>query len=54
MAQEVAETRPEAVRRGADGFLRVDYSQLGTRLMTWQEWSLPQALASTLVVEGAE
>jgi Chaperone of endosialidase len=38
MAQEVALVRPDAVVRGADGYLRVDYSRLGLHLMTWQEW----------------
>ena len=28
-----------AVVRGADGFLRVDYARLDTRLMTWEEWT---------------
>jgi hypothetical protein len=42
MAQEIAETRPDAVLRGADGFLRVDYGKLGTRLMTFGEWSSRQ------------
>jgi hypothetical protein len=39
MAQEVAEIMPEAVVRGADGYLRVDYGQLGLRLKTWDEWT---------------
>jgi Chaperone of endosialidase len=38
MAQEVELVRPDAVVRGADGYLRVDYSRLGLHLMTWQEW----------------
>jgi hypothetical protein len=42
MAQEVAEVVPEAVARGSDGFLRVDYNRLGTRLMTFPEWSAAQ------------
>ncbi len=45
MAQDVANVEPDAVHRGADGWLRVDYSKLGTRLMTWDEWrgpSLPE------------
>jgi hypothetical protein len=46
MAQEVAAIYPDAVERGADGYLRVDYAHLGTRLMTWDEWKgteLPRA-----------
>jgi hypothetical protein len=39
MAQDVAEIVPEAVVRGADGFLRVDYARLGMRLLTWDEWT---------------
>ena len=39
MAQEVADIVPEAVARGADGYLRVDYGRLGLKLMTWDEWS---------------
>jgi len=38
MAQEVSATAPEAVTRGADGYLRVDYSRLGLDLLTWDEW----------------
>jgi hypothetical protein len=35
MAQEVAEIMPEAVQRGADGYMRVDYARLGLRMQTW-------------------
>jgi len=38
MAQDVAVTRPDAVMKGSDGFLRVDYARLGIRLQTWDEW----------------
>jgi hypothetical protein len=38
MAQEVEKVMPGAVSRGADGYLRVDYGQLGLRLETWDEW----------------
>jgi hypothetical protein len=38
MAQEVAETNPDAVVCGADGYLRVDYGRLGLPMMTWDEW----------------
>jgi len=38
MAQEVAVIMPDAVARGADGYLRVDYGRLGLRLLTWDEW----------------
>jgi hypothetical protein len=38
MAQEVAAITPDAVMRGADGYLRVDYARLGLRMQTWEEW----------------
>lgn len=38
MAQEVAAIMPDAVMRGADGYLRVDYARLGLRMQTWDEW----------------
>jgi hypothetical protein len=38
MAQEVAEVVPDAVSRGPDGYLRVDYASLGLRLQTWDQW----------------
>jgi hypothetical protein len=39
MAQEVAEVMPGAVSRGRDGYLRVDYGQLGLEFITWDEWT---------------
>jgi hypothetical protein len=39
MAHEVANVVPSAVVRGPDGYLRVDYRQLGLRLQTWDEWA---------------
>jgi len=39
MAQEVQRVMPQAVVRGADGWLRVNYGKLGTRLMTWAKWN---------------
>jgi hypothetical protein len=38
MAQEVSEAAPNAVLRGADGYLRVDYGRLGLRLQRWEDW----------------
>jgi Protein of unknown function (DUF3300) len=38
MAQEVQAVRPDAVRRGEDGFLRVFYDRLGLKFETYQEW----------------
>jgi hypothetical protein len=43
MAQEVAEIVPDAVVRGADGYLRVDYVRLGLKLQTWDEWMASRA-----------
>jgi Chaperone of endosialidase len=39
MAQDVARLAPQAVVRGVDGFLQVDYRRLGLRMQTWDEWS---------------
>jgi hypothetical protein len=39
MAQEVAEFVPEAVTLRPEGYLAVDYAQLGLRLQTWDEWA---------------
>jgi len=38
----VASILPEAVVRGRDGYLRVDYGRLGLDLMTWQQWEAQQ------------
>ena len=38
MAQEVAQVVPEAVMMAPDGYLRVDYAQLGTHLQTYEQW----------------
>jgi hypothetical protein len=38
LAQEVWPVAPYAVILGEDGFLRVNYALLGTRMMTWDEW----------------
>jgi hypothetical protein len=39
MAQEVERVRPDAVMRGADGYLRVNYDALGLRFQTYEEWA---------------
>lgn len=46
MAQEVTQAIPEAVVRGADGYLRVAYGRIGWRLMTWEEWTALEAARS--------
>lgn len=38
IAQEVELVRPEAVSRGADGYLRVSYNVLGVPFETYQRW----------------
>jgi len=38
MAQEVEAVRPDAVVRGSDGYLRVDYDKLGFAMQTWEDW----------------
>jgi electron transfer flavoprotein alpha subunit len=42
MAQEVAAVAPEAVQRGAYGYMSVDYARLGLRLQTWDQWTAAQ------------
>jgi hypothetical protein len=38
IAQEVQGVAPWAVRRGADGYLRVDYRHLGVPFQTFDRW----------------
>lgn len=38
MAQEVQASKPDAVVKGEDGFLRVKYNKLGLKLQTWEQW----------------
>ena len=38
MAQEVQTVMPEAVSRGADGYMRVSYERLGLPFETYQHW----------------
>ena len=38
IAQEVQLLRPDAVTRGRDGYLRVNYNRLGVRFQTWDQW----------------
>jgi hypothetical protein len=42
MAQEVEKAVPDAVVRGADGFLRVRYDRLGLAMVTWNDWQARQ------------
>lgn len=38
MAQEVEQVMPDAVTRGSDGYLRVQYDQLGLTFRTYRDW----------------
>ena len=38
IAQEVQTVRPDAVTRGADGYLRVSYDRLGLKFQTYEQW----------------
>jgi hypothetical protein len=38
MAQEVRTVMPEAVTRGADGYMRVSYDRLGLPFETYDQW----------------
>jgi hypothetical protein len=38
IAQEVQDVAPWAVRRGVDGYLRVDYRQIGVPFQTFEQW----------------
>jgi len=38
MAQEVRTVAPEAVTRGADGYMRVSYDLLGLPFETYDQW----------------
>ncbi len=38
MAQEVRSVMPDAVIRGRDGYLRVDYDKLGLKFQTYDRW----------------
>lgn len=38
MAQEVENMMPDAVTRGSDGYLRVDYEKLGLKFRTYHDW----------------
>jgi hypothetical protein len=54
LAQEVASIVPDAVVRGPDGFLRVNYARLGLRLQTFDEWAAPaRQQAASAAATGA-
>jgi hypothetical protein len=45
LAHEVLPVVPYAVIVGEDGFMRVNYDMLDSRLMTWEEWQKISASA---------
>jgi hypothetical protein len=47
MAQEVEQVRPDAVLRGADGYLRVRYDRLGLAFRTYDQWQAAGAPFAT-------
>ena len=47
MAQDVQTIVPNAVSRGRDGYLRVDYDKLGLEFLTWDEWVARGGTSST-------
>ena len=44
MAQEVQQVVPEAVARGRDGYLRVDYTRLGVKFDSYERWRASGAI----------
>ena len=38
MAQEVQQVMPQAVVRGQDGYLRVNYEMLGLKFESYKQW----------------
>jgi len=51
IAQEVQVVRPDAVTRGSDGYLRVDYERLGLKFRSYDDWiasgaALPRIVGS--------
>ena len=46
MAQDVLRVMPDAVVTGSDGFYRVDYEMLGTRMMTLAQWREQHQIAA--------
>ena len=47
IAQEVRGVMPEAVFRGRDGYLRVDYDKIGVKFQTYDQWSTSGARIPT-------
>jgi Protein of unknown function (DUF3300) len=49
IAQEVQALRPDAVRRGRDGYLRVHYDKLGLKFRSYEDWLASGARIPTRV-----
>jgi len=45
MAQEVQQVVPDAILKGRDGLLRVNYARLGLEMMTCKEWMATRSVA---------
>jgi Chaperone of endosialidase len=52
MAEEVLDVMPDAVVKGADGFLRVDYRMLGLEMETYAAWQSATATSPDLIGAG--
>ena len=49
VAQEVQKIQPAAVLRGGDGYLRVDYDQVGVKFQSYDQWIKSGAHVPTAV-----
>jgi hypothetical protein len=54
IAQEVRGVMPEAVFRGRDGYLRVDYDKIGVKFQTFDQWSTSGAQIPAAVAPEAQ
>ena len=54
IAQEVRGVMPEAVSRGRDGYLRVDYDRIGVKFQTYDQWSTSGAQIPASVAPEAQ
>jgi len=55
IAQEVKGIMPEAVFRGRDGYLRVDYDKVGVKFKTYHQWSTSGAqIPASSILTGSK
>ena len=54
IAQEVRGVMPEAVFRGRDGYLRVDYDKIGVKFQSYDQWSTSRAQIPASVAPEAQ